>query len=56
VRVESIDRKGSAVKTFVVLLLVALTFMMTFAVAGPVAQSPFRSAADSGLIDGRGLG
>lgn len=43
-------------KTFVVLLLVALTFMMTFAVAGPVAQSPFRSTAGSGLIDGRNPG
>jgi hypothetical protein len=42
------------VKTFVVLLLLALAFMMTFAVAGPVAQSPSRSAVDSGLIDGRG--
>jgi hypothetical protein len=44
------------VKTFVVLLLLVLTFMMTFAVAGPVAQSPIRSAGDSGLIDGRNPG
>jgi hypothetical protein len=44
------------VKTFVVLLLIALTLMMTLAVGGPVAQSPLRSAADWGLIDGRGLG
>jgi hypothetical protein len=44
------------VKTFFVLLLFALAFMMTFAVAGPVAQSPFQSAGGSGLIDGRNPG
>jgi hypothetical protein len=46
------------VKTFVVLLLVTLTLMVTFtfAIAGPTAQSPFQSAGGSGLIDGRGLG